>query len=192
MTLNRGSASWALAMPAIHSSLSVMLMKPGPLTSALASMRDPARYPARRLATSRGGWPTRLPSDRAALDWKSANADGRITGSASAYSGPNSAMSAALTCAASAACGSAISKAYRWSASQLPGRPARRPMWGEPPANAGVIGPAVAHGWGSPGTANPSGGTRVGLCGTRVGLYRRNVPTMGLGAGGLAGRLVRV
>ena len=102
-TPSLGSASWALAICAIQAALSVMLMNPGPLTSTSSNIGDPVRCPATRLATSRGGWPSRLPSASATLDWKSAKADGRITGSASANSGPNSATSAALTCAASAA-----------------------------------------------------------------------------------------
>ena len=62
-------------------------------------------------AMSRGGRPSLLASGRAALDWKSANEDGRITGSAAAYSVPNAAPSASCTRRASTSLGSAICKA---------------------------------------------------------------------------------
>ncbi len=76
-----GSASCAVAASPSQESRIVMLMKPGPLTSALATIGDAARRPAICAATSRGCLPSRLASARATFAWKSANVDGRISGS---------------------------------------------------------------------------------------------------------------
>jgi hypothetical protein len=69
---------------AIHSGRSVKLTKPGPLTVGSAAMSLTSSWPTISAAMSRGGLPSRLASGSAALDWKSANEDGRISGSASA------------------------------------------------------------------------------------------------------------
>ena len=82
-SLSRGSVSICEAWAAIQSSRSVRLMKPGPLTSGSAQIPATSRRLVSSAATSRGGRPSRLPSGSAALAWKSANEDGRISGSAS-------------------------------------------------------------------------------------------------------------
>ena len=106
-----GSVSSLLAWAAIHSGVSVRLMKPGPLTCGGSATPVRSRWPMISAAMSRGGRPSLLASGRAALDWKSANEDGRITGSAAAYSVPNAAPSASCTRRASTSLGSAICKA---------------------------------------------------------------------------------
>ena len=88
---SRGSSSMREAWAAIQSSRSRKLMKPGPLTSGGSHTSATSRWPASSPATSRGGRPSRLPSGSATLAWKSANEEGRISGSASPKSGPNDA-----------------------------------------------------------------------------------------------------
>ncbi len=89
-TPSRGSVPTRVASAAIHSSLSLKLMNPGPLTRGSSLMSATSRWARMPLATSRGAsfLPCSLPSfwasGSAALDWKSANDDGRITGSVSA------------------------------------------------------------------------------------------------------------
>ena len=80
-----GSASRpAVASAAIHSGRSVKLTNPGPLTVGGSLMSLTSSWPTISAAMSRGCLPSLLASGSAALDWKSANDDGRITGSASA------------------------------------------------------------------------------------------------------------
>ena len=79
-----GSASRPVVASAIHPGRSVKLTKPGPLTVGSAAMSLTSSWPMISAAMSRGGLPSRLASGSAALDWKSANEDGRISGSASA------------------------------------------------------------------------------------------------------------
>ena len=83
-TPRRGSARSPAAARAIQSFRSVKFTKPGPLTVGGSAMSATSSRAAISLAMSRGARPSRLASGRAALDWKSANADGRISGSASA------------------------------------------------------------------------------------------------------------
>jgi hypothetical protein len=73
----------AEACAAIQSSRRVRLMKPGPLIAGSAQMPVTSSLAVSSAATSRGGRPTLLASGRAALAWKSAKAEGRISGSAS-------------------------------------------------------------------------------------------------------------
>ena len=108
-----GSPSICVACAAIQSSRSEKLMKPGPLTSGSAHMSATSSRAASSAATSRGGRPSRLPSGSATLAWKSANEDGRISGSASPKSGPNDATMASCTRCARTCCGSAIPQAYK-------------------------------------------------------------------------------
>ncbi len=67
---------------AIHSGRSVKLTNPGPLTAGGSLMSLTSRRLTISPATSRGDLPSRLASGSAALDWKSANEDDRISGSA--------------------------------------------------------------------------------------------------------------
>ncbi len=103
-----GSLSICEAWAAIQSSRRVKLMKPGPLTSGSAHMSVTCSRAVSSLATCRGGRPSRLPSGSATLAWKSANEEGRISGSASPYSGPNDATMASCTRCARTCCGSAM------------------------------------------------------------------------------------
>ena len=89
------------------------LMKPGPLTSGGSHTSDTSSRPASSPATSRGGRPSRLASGSATLAWKSANEDGRISGSVSPKSGPNDATMASCTRWARTCCGSAMAQGYR-------------------------------------------------------------------------------
>ena len=50
-----------------------------------------------RSATWRGGMPRLLASGSATFAWKSANCEGRMSGSAPAWPAPNAAVTAALT-----------------------------------------------------------------------------------------------
>ena len=68
--------------PAMKSSDSVRLMKPGPLTSTSAQMSSREAAATTSSATSRGGRPSRLARGRAPLAWKSARSEARRTGSA--------------------------------------------------------------------------------------------------------------
>ena len=108
-----GSSSMREAWSAIQRSRSRKLMKPGPLTSGGSHTSDTSSRLASSAATSRGGRPSRLPSGSATLAWKSAKEDGRISGSASAKSGPNDATMASCTRCARTCCGSAMVQGYR-------------------------------------------------------------------------------
>src|ERR1700730_2198053 len=112
-TPSRSSASTDPACAAIQESLRVRLMKPGPLTSMAETTSATSRFSTTSFATSRGFRPSFLASGSATLAWKSANCDGRMTGSASAKEGPKAAASAARTRAASTSCGSDMVQGYR-------------------------------------------------------------------------------
>ena len=79
---SRGSPSRVVVASAIHSGRSVKLTNPGPLTVGASLMPPTSRWLTMSAATSRGALPSFLASGSAALDWKSANEDGRISGSA--------------------------------------------------------------------------------------------------------------
>jgi hypothetical protein len=81
---SRGSAIRPVASSAIQLPFNAKLMKPGPLTVGGSLMSPVSRWPTISFAISRGALPSFLASGSAALDWKSANCEGRISGSASA------------------------------------------------------------------------------------------------------------
>ncbi len=84
----------------------MMLRKPGPLTSIVPGKSDNSALIAS--ATSRGLRRRRLARLIATFAWKSANWEGRISGSASACSGPNARASACWTRSVSTICGSVM------------------------------------------------------------------------------------
>src|SRR5499433_3200414 len=113
-TPTRSSVSRPDAWVATQPSASVRLMKPGPLTSTRSQMPATSRCATIWSAACRGGTPRLLPSGSATFAWKSANCEGRMSGSAPAWLAPNAATTAALTRSASTSWGSAMPSAYRW------------------------------------------------------------------------------
>src|SRR5215468_418971 len=113
-TPRRSSVSRPDAWVATQRSASVRLMKPGPLTSTRSQMPATSRCATICSAACRGGTPRLLPSGSATFAWKSANCEGRMSGSAPAWLAPNAATTAALTRSASTSWGSAMPSAYRW------------------------------------------------------------------------------
>ena len=83
----RASAAMAPTAVASHSSERVMLRNPGPLTSTDSAIPSRSSCAVTLAATSRGGIPTFLASASGALACRSANCDGRSTGSACRSSG---------------------------------------------------------------------------------------------------------
>ena len=72
-------------------------MKPGPLISTWSQIPATSSCATIRSATWRGGMPRLLASGSATFAWKSANCEGRMSGSAPAWPAPNAAVTAALT-----------------------------------------------------------------------------------------------
>ena len=87
-------------------------MKPGPLISTGCADAVQVEGVHDLAATSRGGIPTFLASASAALTWRSANWDGRSTGSASRKSSPKAAAIADWTLGVSATSGETMPAVY--------------------------------------------------------------------------------
>jgi hypothetical protein len=84
---SRASAAIASTAAANHWSERVMLRKPGPLTSTDSAIPSRSSWAVTMAATSRGGIPTFLARASGALACRSANCEGRSTGSACRSSG---------------------------------------------------------------------------------------------------------